>query len=177
MESKERLLNSQTIYQGRVLNVRKDELQTPSGSRVVREIVDHPGAIAVVPIFDDRTVVMVKQYRHATGKVLLEIPAGTLKQGEKPLQCAKRELVEETGYRAGRFRKLLQCYLAPGYSSELIHIYLATDLSRVERRPEEDEFIDVLRVEIHRILAMIKRKEIEDAKTICGILLFILNNR
>jgi len=176
MASKERLLKSQTIYQGRVFNVRKDELEMPSGVKMVREVVDHPGAVAVIPMLNDQTVVMVKQYRHPTGKVLLEIPAGTLKRGEKPQECAKRELVEETGYQAGRLKKLLQCYLAPGYSSELIHIYLATELSKVKHRVEVDEFIKVSKVKIHRIPAMIKRQEIEDAKTICGILAFISNH-
>ena len=119
---------------------------------------------------------MVKQYRHSAGKVLLEIPAGTLKKGEKPQECAKRELVEETGYQAGRLKKLLQCYLAPGYSSELIHIYLATELSKVARKAEVNEFIRVSKVNIHRIPAMIKKREIEDAKTLCGILTYILNH-
>jgi len=172
MAFRERLLNSQVIYQGRVFNIRKDMLEMSSGNKVIREVVEHPGAVAVVPILDD-AVIMVKQYRHATHKVLTEIPAGTLKKGEKPQECAKRELMEETGYQANRLQKILQCYLAPGYSSEVIHIYLATGLSQVEQGVDSDEFIKVYKVKMRRALDMIRKNEIQDAKTIAALLYVI----
>lgn len=175
MNLKERLLNSQLIYQGKVFNVKKDELEMFKGIKVIREVVDHPGAVAIIPILNCQTIIMVKQYRHPAGRMLLEIPAGTLKRGEKPLQCAKRELIEETGYQTSHFKKLLQCYLAPGYSNEVIHIFLATELSKVECKPDFDESINVVKVAIHRVLEMVNRKEIEDAKTIIALLFVILS--
>lgn len=175
-EFKERILSSDIVYRGRVFNIRKDELKMPSGTNVTREFIDHPGSVAVVPVLNNRTIVMVRQYRHPAGKVLLEIPAGTLERGERPEECAKRELIEETGYRPGNLKELQQCYLAPGYSSELIHIYLATNLSKTVRRPELDEFIETSEVELRNIIDMIDKGEIHDAKTICGVLTFILSH-
>jgi ADP-ribose pyrophosphatase len=167
---KETLLDSQTIYDGRIFIVRRDKLRTPSGITVLREVVEHPGAVAIVPILMNKNILMVKQYRHPPNRVLLEIPAGTLNKGEKPLDGARRELIEETGYQAGSFRKIMRCYTSPGYSSELLHIFLATGLSKIDSKMEVDELINVSEVEVHRALEMVMKNEIEDAKTICGIL-------
>ena len=170
MTLKERLLSSQTVYNGRAFIIRRDELRIPSGVTILREVVDHPGAVAVVPILNNKSILMVKQYRYPVSRVLLEIPAGTLRKGERPLDGARRELVEETGYRAGYLKKILRCYTSPGYSSELLHIFLATGLSKTNSRVDADEFIRISEIKIHQALTMIMKNEIKDAKTICGIL-------
>jgi ADP-ribose pyrophosphatase len=132
--------------------------------------VEHGGAAAIVPILDDDSVVLVKQFRYALGKVLVEVPAGKLEQDESPEECAKRELLEETGYDAGRLEKLFQCYLAPGYSNELIHIFLASELKKRRQRTGPEETIRIFKVKIEDALHMIRIGEIEDAKSICGLL-------
>ncbi|MEM4297115.1 MAG: NUDIX hydrolase [Nitrososphaerota archaeon] len=167
----ERVLSSEVVYQGRLFRVRKDELEMVAGRKVIREVVEHPGAVAIVPLLEDGSVIMVEQYRHPARKTLLEIPAGTLAKGESPEECARRELMEETGMKAKELKKLLQCYVAPGYSTELIHIFVAKGLSKAEAKPEFDEHIKTSRLKLPTIIDMIKKGEIEDAKTICAILI------
>lgn len=167
---RERTLASQRIYEGRVINLRKDTVESKSGHPFIREVVEHPGATAIVPVTEDGKLILIRQYRHATGKTLLEIPAGTLDPRETVEACARRELLEETGYRARQWTKLFHCYLAPGYSSELIHVYLARRLSRGVQEVEEDERIRVVEVTLAEAVKMIRRNEIQDAKTISGIL-------
>ncbi len=162
-------VETETIYSGKVIEVVKDVEKLPNGKIVVREIVRHPGAVAMVPLLGDY-IIMVRQFRKACDRVLLEIPAGTLRGGEEPEECARRELIEETGYAAGRLERMFHCFLAPGYSSEIVHVYLATDLSQTEQHVEEDEFIDVVKIDLATALQMIGRNEIEDAKSISGIL-------
>ncbi len=147
-----------------------DEVELPGGRRTARDIVEHPGAVAIVPILDDGRVVLVRQYRYAVGKELLEIPAGTLEEGEAPDTCARRELKEETGYNAGSVVKMISFYTAPGYSSEVIHIYVATLLRKGEQRAEEDERISVEAYGIDELLRMIEENAIEDGKTVAGVL-------
>ena len=166
----EKVVRSELVYQGRLFKVRRDELETKSGHRVIREVVEHPGAVAILPLLDGQDVMMVEQYRHPAGKPLLEIPAGTLAKGEDPEECAKRELMEETGLRAERLEKLFQCYLAPGYSTETIHIFVAKGLAKAEARPELNEHIKTRRLKLHTLFEMIEKGEIEDAKTICAAL-------
>jgi len=171
----EKTLRSRRIYDGKVINLRVDTVKLPNGRVTIREVVEHPGAVAVVPFLKPDVILMIRQYRHPTGEVLLEIPAGTLKKGEKPEDCAIRELIEETGYKPSEMRKMLGCYLAPGYSSELIHLYEAKKLVQVKKKPEFDEKIQVMQVELEKALKMIETSEIKDAKTICGILLALGN--
>lgn len=166
----ERVLNSRKVYDGKLVKVRADEVVLPNGRTTTREVVEHPGAVAILPLLEGGRVVMIRQYRHPAGKVLLEVPAGTLRLGERPEECAGRELVEETGFRAGRLVKMFQCYLAAGYSSELIHVYLATELSKAVGNPDSDEFIQVQILDMAEVLRMIGRGEIEDAKAIAAIL-------
>lgn len=166
----EETVASRIIYKGKLVNIREDIVKSNRG-RFVREIVEHPGAVAIVPAIKDK-IIMVCQFRQAAKKVLLELPAGTLREGERPEECAERELVEETGYKAGCLKMLLQCYVAPGYNTEVIHIYLATDLVKAERRLEKDEDIEILKVSLEHALRMIERNEIEDAKSIIGIICF-----
>ena len=165
----ERTLSSRLIHEGRHFRFLQDEVELPSGRRTKRDIVRHPGAVAIVPFLPDGRVILVRQYRYATGKSLLEIPAGTLEEGEDPQECARRELIEETGYEASELTALLSCYMAPGYSDEIIHFYEARGLREVGMSPEEDESIEVEDFEIGEILRMIELNLIEDAKTIIGI--------
>ncbi len=174
---KEKPVFSKRIYEGRVINLRKDSVLLPSGKRFDREVVEHRGCVAAVPLLDEDTLVLVRQYRHPVSKVLVEIPAGTLRSGEDAEECIKRELVEEIGYRPGKLEYLLTLYLAPGYSSEVAHIYLATDLMEVGVNPDEDEFIEVIRLPISEIPRLVSESKIKDAKTICGVLTYLLKKR
>lgn len=164
------LVHSSNILVGKPFNVRKDTMKLPNGKQIDRNVVEHPGAVAIIPAAGDK-ITLVRQFRQAAGKILFELPAGTLKKGEEPAECAARELEEETGYKAGNLRRLFQCYLAPGYSTEIIHFYLATNLKKTRSRLEADEFIEVKPTTKKKILQMIASNEIEDAKTICGILM------
>ncbi len=170
----EKVLNSRMVYDGKLIKVRADTVSLPNGRIMTREVVEHPGAVAILPVLDvnksARSIVMVRQYRHPTGKILLEIPAGTIKSGENPNDCAHRELSEETGFKAGKMVKMFQCFLAAGYSSELIHIFIATDLSKTETKLEPDEFIQIQTLEIEEAIKKIEKGEIEDAKAIAAIL-------
>lgn len=166
----EKLVSSSNIYEGRIYNLRKDIVKLPNGRLAEREVVDHPGAVAIIPVIGEK-IVLVRQFRHAVGKILCEIPTGTLRKGEKPDKCAARELEEETGYLAESMRRLFYCCLAPGYSSEVLQFYLATGLKEARRKTDPDEFIEVFTVSKEDALRMILANEIEDAKTICGILM------
>ena len=161
--------NSQKVYTGRLLQLRVDTVRLANGRDTVREIVEHPGAVAIVPLLDNNKLIVVKQYRAAARKQLLEIPAGTLERGEAPLSCAKRELIEETGYSAKRFRKLFSCYLAPGYSTEKIHFFLAKQLVPTKAKPAEDEVIAIHFMDLHEGLEAIEHGKIQDAKTISAL--------
>ena len=165
----EKTISSRLLHEGRHFSFLQDEVELPNGLRTHRDIVRHPGAVAIVPVLPDRRVVLVKQYRYAAGKPLLEIPAGTLEEGEDPLDCARRELMEETGYEASEMTAILSCYMAPGYSNEIIHFFEARELRKVGMSPEEDENIEVELYEIGEITRMMENNTIEDAKTIIGI--------
>ena len=166
----EKTLKSKLLHEGRHFSFHRDEVELPSGHRTQRNVVRHPGAVAIVPVLPDGRVVMVRQYRYAAGKELLEIPAGTLEPDEPPLECARRELIEETGYEAGEMEILLSCYMAPGYSSEVIHLYLAGGLREVGGESEPDEELAVEKLDLGSAQELIKANVIEDAKTIIGIL-------
>lgn len=171
MELNEKTIDSRRIYEGRVVNLRVDTVEMPGGRRAMREVVEHKGAVAIVALLDSDTVVMVRQFRQPAGEALLEIPAGTLELGEDPDDCASRELTEETGFRAGKLEKMFRSYLAPGYSSEMLHTYLATDLSRARANPDEDERLEIVTLRLDEAVAMIGSDDIKDAKTICGLLM------
>ncbi|MFW9998419.1 MAG: NUDIX domain-containing protein [Candidatus Odinarchaeota archaeon] len=159
------------LYNGKLFNVVLEKVTLPNGAVKNREIVRHPGAAAMVPLLDDGHVVLVKQYRHAVGKFVWEIPAGTLEPKEDPVECAQRELVEETGYKAAMFHKLTEIWPAPGYTDEHIHIFLATGLTTAEQRLQDDEVLKTQPTPFDTALEMIRRGEIQDGKTIIGLLL------
>ena len=165
-----KVVRSHRIYDGKVLRFRVDEVRLPDGRVARREVVKHPGAVAIVAFKDHSSILMVKQLRHSVDGWLLEIPAGTLEKGEKPRRCASRELVEETGYKADRMKRMFSCYVAPGYSNELIHEYVAAGLKYVGRRTESDEFMKTITVRVGEAVNMIVQGTIKDAKSICGIL-------
>ncbi len=166
----EELLKSELVYSGKLIKVRLDEVKLPNGKTSKREIVLHRGAVAILAL-DNNNILLIRQYRHAARKFMWEIPAGTLEEGEDPLECAKRELLEETGYIANKIEKLIQFYVAVGYCTEIIYLFIAKELKKLSQRTEEDESIDVHMIPIDKAMEMIKNNEIEDAKTIIGILM------
>jgi len=170
MDLFEKTVSSKTIYKGNILNLRVDQVELPNGRQTSREVVEHRGAVAVVPLSDQGEVLLVRQYRHPAGEVLLEVPAGKLEAGEDPGLCAARELREETGYQAGEIRLLFSFYTTPGFSSEKMHLYLARGLQYRGQQPDEDEFIRLQPVPLETALEMVDRGEIADAKSIVGIL-------
>jgi len=163
-------IDSKKIFEGRVFDVTVDTVRE-HGQTYVRDVVRHPGSAVILPVFDDDTIALVKQYRHPAVKYLLELPAGTLNDRERPEVGAARELEEELGLVAGRMEKLSEFFISPGFLSEKMWLYLATDLQETQQRLEDDEAIEIVRLPIDRALQMITENEIEDAKTIIGLLL------
>jgi 8-oxo-dGTP pyrophosphatase MutT (NUDIX family) len=163
--------STETLHEGRVFRVVRENVTLPNGVSIDLDIVRHPGASAVVPLLDGETIVLLKQYRHAIRDFIWEIPAGTLAQNECPLDCAKRELTEETGFAAGSWRKLGEVTPVPGYSDERIHIFLAKDLTRAEQKLDSDEILHVQKIKFADAVNMIHQGTIRDSKTICGLLM------
>ena len=161
-------LSSEQIYKGKIFDIRVDEIRE-GDITYKREIVVHKGSAVVIPVFDDGTVALVRQYRHAAGKQLLEICAGTLNAGEDPELGARRELEEEIGVRAGKMEKLCEFWVSPGFLTEKMHLYLASDLTATKQDLEDDELLTVERFSLDRLGDMVLDGEIEDAKTIIGI--------
>lgn len=166
----EKCKSTSRVYEGRILNLRVDHVVWPDGKTHLREVVEHRGAAAIVPIIDGKNVVLVRQYRYAVGTELLEIPAGTLESGETPEHCAVRELEEETGYKAGEIKKMMEVFMVPGYSTEKITLYLAVGLVKSYMRTEEDEKINVETMPLESALDKVRSGEIRDAKSVCGLL-------
>jgi ADP-ribose pyrophosphatase len=163
-------LDSKKIFSGRVFNVTVDTVR--EGEKTyVREVVHHPGSAVILPVFGDDTIALVRQYRHPAVRYLLELPAGTLNDRERPEEGAARELEEELGLVAGRMEKLSEFFVSPGFCEEKMWLYLATDLTETQQRLEDDELLEVVRLPIDRALQMITDGEIEDAKTIIGLML------
>lgn len=170
-EAGERLLGSERVFAGKLLTMRVDRVALPNGRETTREVVEHPGAVGIVPLLPDGRVVLVRQYRHAVGRALLEIPAGTRdRPGEAAEAAAARELAEETGYRAARLTRLAAFYTAPGFCTEELTLFLATGLTAGAPAAMDDEAITVETVALDAVPALLARGEIADAKTIVGLL-------
>ena len=165
------LEKAELIYQSRVFRLCRERTTLPNGVTTTLDLIHHPGSSAVVPLLPDRQVVMLNQYRHSVQQFLWEIPAGTLNPGEDPLEGAKRELMEEAGYRANHFEKLTEILPAPGYTDERIHIFLAGELEPVPQNLDTDEVLEVAHLNFEETLSMIRSGAIQDALTIVGLLL------
>jgi ADP-ribose pyrophosphatase len=170
---KGRVLSSKTLFQGRVFGVRRDHLIEPSGLEVTLDVVTHSGSIVLLPVLPDGRIVLVRQYRHATGQHLWELVAGRIEPGESPVAAARRELLEETGYRARRFCKLLDFFSTPGFLTERMLVYSAHGLTPGPAQPEADEAITTRAFRPAELDRMIRRRRFHDAKSIAGILYYL----
>ncbi len=170
---KERLLSSRIVYRGPVFSVTTDQVQEPNGVEARRDVIHHSGSVVVMPVDDSGAtprVLLERQYRHAAKDYLWELPAGRIDPGEQELHAAKRELLEETGYTASKWRRILKFYASPGFVAETMAVYLATGLRKGEAQPEEDEVIDMRMVPLPTAVRMVIRGTIRDAKTISSVL-------
>ena len=165
------LIRSEPLFQGRAFKIRRDYMKTPDGRETRFDIVEHGGSVIIVPIDDQGNLLFVRQYRHAAGTDLLELPAGT-REGDEPFEeCAAREIREETGMQAGSLKKIGEFYLAPGYSTEFMGVFLAADLKHAPLEADEDEFLSVVKIPVDRALAMAERGDMPDAKSLAALLL------
>jgi len=166
-----RRLSSDRVYAGRLLKIDRDRVELPNGRSTDLEMVRHPGAAAIVPFVSDEDILMVRQFRYAAAGFILEVPAGTLNPGEAPEACARREVEEEVGHRAGRLDKLGAIFTTPGFTDEVIHLYVARDLAPVRQNLDHDEVLTVERLPFRRALELIRSGGIVDAKSICALML------
>lgn len=157
------------IYKGRIVNLNLETVTLPNGAQVELEVIHHPGASAVVPMKDDRTVILIRQYRHAVGGYIYEIPAGKLHPGEDPRECAQRELEEEIGYQAASLELLTSILTTPGFTDEVIHIYKGTGLTPGKQDLGHDEVIEIIELPLEKAIAQIRDGTIKDGKTIVGL--------
>ncbi|HXG83853.1 MAG TPA: NUDIX hydrolase [Pyrinomonadaceae bacterium] len=167
---KPKVISTETIYEGRIFDLQLTEI-SEGASEYKREIVVHHGSAVIVPVFSDDTIALVRQYRHAAQKYLLEIPAGTLEENENPEEGARREVEEEIGVIAGKIEKLTEFYVSPGFLTEKMHVFLATDLRTSKQNLDDDEFLSIEKFTFPQAFEMIKTGEIEDAKTMVGIIM------
>lgn len=172
MNKKEVTISSNYIFKGKVVTLRKDQVKLPNGLISEREIVEHSGAVAILPITEKGKIILVKQYRKSLEKDIIEIPAGLLEPGECPEDCALRELREETGF-AGKLDYKFSYYSTPGFTNEIIHFFMAKDLFISPLPCDEDEFVEKFEVSLKEAMHMIVKGEIMDAKTIIGILIYL----
>lgn len=166
----EKTISSKEIFHGKIIKVKLDTIELPNEKQSYREVVEHSGAVAIVPITNHGKVVLVKQFRYPMKEIMLEIPAGKLDNFEAPLDCAVRELEEETGYRAEQMIKITETFTSPGFSNEIVHLFLATGLTQVGQKLDEDEFLFVEEISLTKAVAMVLDGSFKDAKTSLGIL-------
>ncbi len=169
----EKTLSSAYIYQGKIINLRHDKVKLPDDRETIREIVEHPGAVAILALTEKKEIVMIKQFRKPAEEVLWELPAGTLEEGEDLLSCARRELEEETGYYSRKIKKLITFFSSPGFCNEKLTLFLAEDLEKRNKNEDDDEFIQVELIKPNEALRLVKENVIKDAKTIIGILYLV----
>jgi ADP-ribose pyrophosphatase len=160
---------NKNIYKGRIVNLNLETVTLPNGATVELEVIHHPGAAAVVPMKDERTVILIRQYRHAVGGYIYEIPAGKLHPGEDPRDCANREMEEEIGYKAGVLEHVTSVYTTPGFTDEVIHIYKAMQLQKGKQDLGHDEVLEIAEFPLEKTMTMIREGVIKDAKTIVGL--------
>ena len=168
--SYEKTIEKNTVYEGVIVNVRRDKAELVNGKVVGREVVEHPGGVTVIPVEPDGTVWCVRQFRYPFGREMLEVPAGKLERGEAPFDCAVRELSEETGLTADEFVYLGPCCTSPGFSTEVLHIYLAFGLHQGAMHLDPDEFLNVEKYGLEELTDRVMSGEIDDAKTIIAVL-------
>lgn len=178
MDFFEKTIKTDVKFEGRVFKTRVDTVKLPDGSISTREIIEHPGGVAIIAVDENGYVPMVTQFRKPFEKIIMELPAGKLEEGEDPLQCGMRELEEETGFKAKNFVFLGGFMPSPGYAKEILYVYLATDLYEGQVNLDEGEFLNVEKIHIDKLEQMVMDNEIEDAKTVIGILKAVkyLNN-
>jgi ADP-ribose pyrophosphatase len=165
----EKTVASTPIYDGKIIKVKVDDVKLPNGKIAKREIVNHPGAVAVMAITEDNKMIMVRQFRKPLERILVEIPAGKLEPGENPEACAGRELQEETGYTCATLRHQASFYTSPGFADEIVHLYRAEGIIAGEAKPDEDEFVELLHVTLDEAHKLIADGDIRDAKTIMAV--------
>ncbi|MCH8087635.1 MAG: NUDIX hydrolase [Chloroflexi bacterium] len=173
----EKRLKSKTLYRGKVINLRIDTVELPDGSRTEREIVEHSEVVHILAVDTDDRVLLVRQYRTPAGRELLETPAGGIRPGESPEEAAQRELREETGFRAGALELVYSFYSTPGFCTEFNHLFFATDLTYDPLEGDDDEDITVVPVSRDQVLQMIQAQEIGDAKSVAGLLLYLMRTK
>lgn len=163
----EKTLHTEKIFTGKVISLQVEDVELPNGNTSKREIIKHPGAVAILALTDDDKIVMVEQYRKALEKTIIEIPAGKLEHGEDPVTCAKRELEEETGYGCKEMEHLLSFYTSPGFADEIVHLYIAKRLEKLENAAslDEDEFVNLMEITLKEAEAYLEEQRIYDAKT------------
>ena len=166
-----KLIKSEPVFQGRAFKIRRDTLKTPDGNETKFDIVEHTGSVIIIPIDADGNMLFVRQYRHAAGKDLLELPAGTRDDDEPYEDCAAREIREETGMAAGKLERIGDFYLAPGYSTEFMAVFLATELSHDPLEADDDEFLQVEKISVRDAIQMAERGEMPDAKSLAALFL------
>lgn len=171
MKLTEEKINSKTIYEGKVINLKVNEVKLENGATATREIVEHPGGVCVIGVDSENNALMVRQYRAPFEKPLLEAPAGKLDKGEEPIECGKREFLEETGHTAEKMTYLGEFYPSVGFLTEKIHIFLAEGLKREAQHLDEDEFLNVEKYPLEKLTEMVENNEIKDAKTVIAILM------
>jgi len=167
----EKTISTQEIFKGRIISLQVDEVMLPNGSTSKREIIKHPGAVAVIAITEEGKLVVVEQYRKALEKAIVEIPAGKLEKGEDPDLCARRELEEETGYGCKDMELISSFYTSPGFADEIVHVYLASGLYKIENAAglDEDEFVNLMEITLEEAQGLIKDQKIFDAKTMYAV--------
>jgi ADP-ribose pyrophosphatase len=165
----EKTISETDIYKGRIIELKVKEVQLPNGEKSKREVVLHPGAVAILAVTPEKKIVLVRQFRKALERTIVEIPAGKLEKGEEPITCARRELEEETGYRCGEMKKIGAFYTSPGFADEFIHVYFTEELSKGTVQTDEDEFVELMEVSLTEALNLIETEEIIDAKTVFAI--------
>lgn len=164
-------ITRETVYHGRAFNVRRDEVKLPNKRSMHVDVIEHPGAVTILPVDDEGRILFVRQYRHAVGTQLLELPAGTLDPDEQPDACALREIREETGFAAGKIVKLGEFFLAPGYSTEYMLVYLATNLNHDPLPKDKDEFITLEAIPVKKAYELAMNGELMDGKSLAALLL------